>query len=375
MQEGTFSLIHIPLNLYPSILQPILRVLLPQTQSLKEETAPPSREQDGLTDEDQHGFLNISVNPLECSVVCHKSWAEKVFQPAINKLPKEAAMAISISSDEYLVISVINAGMEAASRVMELTSPLALAGIPIFFITTYYSDFILVPSKAQKPVTQVLLARGFQFANSDTDYRSKGPVSEAGSPPVTPPPSTVAELQTRTFNLLRKKSVTPKVEDGLRLVQCSGRETAHVTHDFVHHSSRRPTLGNGRTHQTWLDNIDTKLYTATVSALVSQPRFLSLTLAKDDPPSLLVDKSLLDIFGDSLVGDTEGEMVPIFLDLSSVPSESSGIVCGVAGKLVADMKESSGLSYLSTAQAGTVILSDEQAEQALAILRPVLDKP
>lgn len=353
----------------------MIRVLLPQTQSLKEETAPPSRERDGLTDEDQHGFLNISVNPLECSVVCHKSWAENVFRPAIDKLPKEAAKAISISSDEYLVISVINAGMEAASRVMELTSPLALAGIPIFFITTYYSDFILVPSKAQKPVTQALLARGFQLANSGTDYRSKGPVSGAGSPPVTPPPATMAELQTRTFNLLRKKNVTPNVEDGLRLVQCSGRETAHVTHDFVHHSSRRPTLGNGRTQQTWLDNVDTKLYTATVSALVSQPRFLSVTLAKDDPPSLLLDKSLLDIFGDSLVGDTEVEMVPIFLDLSSVPFESSGIVCGVAGKLVTEMEESSGLSYLSTAQAGTVILSDEQAAQALAILKPELDKP
>src|SRR5699024_8240180 len=130
--------------------------------------------------------------------------------------------------------------------------------------------FILVPSKARKPVTEALLARGFQFANGDTGYRSKGPVSEAGSPPVTPPPETVAELQTRTFNLLRKKNVTPNLEDGLRLVQCSGREADHVTHDFVHHSSRRPTLGNGRFEQTWLDNVDTKLYTATVSALVSQ---------------------------------------------------------------------------------------------------------
>ncbi|KAL2106894.1 hypothetical protein VUR80DRAFT_6063 [Thermomyces stellatus] len=337
--------------------------------------APPSREHDGLTDEDQHGFLNISVNPLECSVVCHKSWAENVFQPVINKLPREPAKAISISPDEYLLVSVINAGMEAACRVMELTSPLALAGIPIFFITTYYSDFILVPSRARHHVIEALSARGFQLANNGPEYRSKGPMSEAGSPPVTPPPSTVAELQTRTFNLLRKRNVTPHVEDGLRLVQCSGRETTHVTNNFVHQSSRRPTLGNGRTHQTWLDNVDTKLYTATVSALVSQPRFLSVTLAKDDPPSLLLDKSLLDIFGDSLVGDTEGEMVPIFLGLSNVPFEVSGIVCGVAGKLVTEMEKSCWLSYLSTAQAGTVILSDEQAAQALAILKPVLDKP
>ncbi|SPO00980.1 uncharacterized protein DNG_03728 [Cephalotrichum gorgonifer] len=370
--EGTFSLIHIPRNLYVSALQPIIRVLLPQTQSLEDATAPLSREQHGLTEEGQHGFLNVSVNPLECSVVCHKSWAENVFRPVINALPKEASKAISISSDEYLVISVINAGMEAASRVMELTSPLALAGISVFFITTYYSDFILVPSKAQEPVTQALLARGFQLADNGPDYRSKGPAK--GSPPSTPPPSTVAELQSRTFDLLRKRNVTPYVEDGLTLVQCSGRETAHLTHDFAQQMTRRPSQGNGRNTEAWLENVDTKLYTAMVSALVSQPRFLSVTLAKDDPPSLLLDKSLLDIFGDSLVGDTEGELVPIFLDLSSLPFEASGIVCGIAGQLVADMKESSGLSYLSTARAGAVILPSEQAEQALGILRPVLDK-
>jgi hypothetical protein len=113
-----------------------------------------------------------------------------------------------------------------------------------------------------------------------------------------------------------------------------------------------------------------------ISAFVSQPRFLSVTLAKDDPPSLLLDKSLLDIFGDSLVGDTEGELVPIFLDLSSLSYEATGIVCGVAGKLVADMESqgSSELSYLSTARAGAVILSTEQAVRALDILKPMLDK-
>ena len=67
--------------------------------------------------------------------------------------------------------------------------------------------------------------------------------------------------------------------------------------------------------------------------------------------------------------------MPIGTDLSGLPFEASGIVCGVAGKLVAEMEESSGLSYLSTARAGAVILSDEQAAQALAILKPVLDKP
>lgn len=371
MQEGTFTLIHVPLKTYPHLLQPIIRTLLPQTQSLKGSITPPDRERDGLTTDDQHSFLNVSVTPLECSIVCHSSWAANVFDPVIKALPKDVAKTISVSTDEYLVISVISAGMDAASRVMELTSPLALAGIPIFFITTYYSDFILVPKKAQASVTQALVAHGFQLAQNDPNYKFKGHENPTVAPPQVT--SSVSELQTRTFDLLRKNSVVPYMQEDLHLVQCSGREISHLNQEFSHHSSRR--LGNGNSRPSWLDHVDTKLYTAMVSAFVSQPKFLSVTLAKEEPPSLLLDKSLLDIFGDSLVGDTEGELMPIFLDLSGLSYEATGIVCGVAGKLVADMETqgSSELSYLSTARAGAVILSTEQAARALTILKPMLE--
>ncbi|PKS10838.1 hypothetical protein jhhlp_002595 [Lomentospora prolificans] len=369
---GSFTLIHIPLQTYPCLIQPIIRTLLPQTQSLKGSTSPPDRVRDGLTVDDQHGFLNVSVTPLECSIVCHSSWAKNVFEPVIKNLPKDAAKAISLSTDDYLVISVISAGMDAASRVMELTSPLALAGISIFFITTYYSDFILVPKKAQHAVTQALLKHGFQVAQNIPDYRFKGHDNPTTRSAQTT--SSISGLQTRTFELLQKSSVIPYIEDDLRLVQCSGREVSHLNQQFPHHSSRRP--GNGNSRPSWLDHVDTKLYTAMISAFVSQPRFLSVTLAKEEPPSLLLDKTLLDIFGDSLVGDTEGELVPIFLNLASLPYEATGIVCGVAGKLVSDMEPqgSSELSYLSTARAGAVILSTEQAVRALAILKPMLEK-
>jgi hypothetical protein len=384
LQDGTFSLIHIPLNLYSALLQPILRVLLPQTQSLQHADETAEYELEGLTIDNQHGFLNISVTPIECSVVCHSSWAKNVFEPAIKKLPRDAQKTVTISKDSYLILSVISAGMDAAGRVMELTSPLALAGIPIFFITTYYSDFILVPSKDRQSVVQALLARGFELAENKSNFVSPASAlhsratSQSSAPPGTPPPSTVAELQTRTFDLLKKRNVIPYIESDLHLVQCSGRETSQLGGEF---SSHRPQLtrqmsGNNVLRQGWLDNVDTKLYTSVVSALVSQPRFLSITLAHEDPPSLLLDKSLMCIFGDSLVGDTEGRLVPIFLDLANLPLEATGIVCGVAGKLVQEMRmaESSELSYLSTARAGAVILSCEQSVRALDILKPLLVK-
>lgn len=384
-QEGQFSLIHIPLPLYSALLQPILRVLLPHggPTGLNE----PEGLLEGLSLDNKHGFLNISVTPIECSVVCHTSWAQNIFEPVIRRLPKEAANQVSISKDTYIVFSVSSAGMEAGQRVMDLTAPLAMAGIPIFFITTYYTDFILVPSKDRHTVGQALLARGFEFSENDSAYvaptsisHSRGS-SEVSGPPSTPPPSNVQELQIRTFSQLKKRNVVPFVEPGLHLVQCSGKETE---------SSYRPSSngsngnsngnGNGRQH-SWLDNIDPKLYVGLTSALVQQPRFLSVTLAQDDAPSLLVDKSLLWLFGNSIAGDIDGELVPIFLDLVDLPLESTGIVCGVAGKLVDEMRmqdpdssHGSELSYLSTARAGAVILSSNGSAMALEVLGPLLEK-
>ncbi|KAI0021960.1 ACT domain-containing protein [Xylariomycetidae sp. FL0641] len=396
--EGTFSLIHIPLSLYPTFLQPILQVLLPQGG----DGCPNAEEIEGLSIDNHHGFLNISITPVECSVVCHSSWATHVFEPVIARLPRDVCKSVTISKDTYLVLSVISAGMDAGSRVMELTSPLALAGIPIFFITTYYSDFILVPAKDRTTVVQALLARHFEFLEDEAAFVSptaishvRGKSSGSGSSgastissdvaPPTPPPSSVVELQTRTFDLLRKRHVVPYLSPDLSLVQCSGRDISEVVdYSARHHHHTNSHASNGHDtsrHNCWLDSVDTRLYTSLISVLATTPRFLSITLAQDDAPSLLLDKTLLPAFGDALlVGDVDGApLVPIFLDLNALPLEATGIVSGVAGRLVDAMSLGDGegageLSYLSTARAGAVILSGEQSVRALDVLLPLLAK-
>lgn len=386
LQEGHFSLVHIPLSLYANLLQPILRVLLPH--GLPDVNLP--QNSDDLLEElsigDKHGFLNISITPIECSIVCHESLARKYFQPIIDKLPKEVQKQVSVSKESYMVFSVSSAGMEAGQRVIDLTAPLAMAGISIFFITTYYTDFILVPTKDHQTVVQALLARGFEFSESDSAYVAPTPMSHSrgtslsSEPPSTPPPSNVAELQARTFSQLKRRNVIPFVQNGLHLVQCSGKELSSSTDDY--HSRPHSNGGGGASNKPeaaashWLDSIDSKLYMGLISALTFQPQFLSVTLSKDDAPSLLLDKALLPMFGDSIAGDTEGDLVPIFLDLSNLPLESTGIVCGVAGRLVDELRaremQGSELSYLSTAQAGAVILSAEGSSRALEALMPLL---
>ena len=72
-----------------------------------------------------------------------------------------------------------------------------------------------------------------------------------------------------------------------------------------------------------------------------------------------------------LLGAKDDILVPITLDLASLPFEATGIVCGVAGRLV----DGSGLirpidmNYLSTASAGIVIVNEHDLETAIAALR------
>jgi hypothetical protein len=366
-------------------LQPILQVLLPQSQSVNAEDCEAGFE--GLSLDNKHGFLNISVTPVECSVVCHTSWAKRVFEPVLKSLPKDAAKTVSISKDSYLALLFISSDMDAGSRVVDLSSPLALAGIPIFFITTYYSDFILVPRKDRHRVVQALFATGFEFAEDESSFVSRnashtrGP-SATSEPPSTPPPTNVAELQLRTFELLKKRHVSPFVDSNLNLIHCSGRKMSSRNGDYL----QRPSVSRthtGTAHQSsWVDTVDTRLYTCLVAALAGQPKFLSVTLAQDDLPSLLLDKSLLPLFGESLLGDIDKDLVPIFLDLVNLPFEATGIVSGVAGRLVSELRMAAAgqradgpeLSYLSTSKAGAVILPREQSQKAIEILEPLLPK-
>jgi hypothetical protein len=99
-----------------------------------------------------------------------------------------------------------------------------------------------------------------------------------------------------------------------------------------------------------------------------------LTLTDTEPASLLLDHTLLPNFpSDILLGSKDDFLIPITLDLRDLPMESTGIVCGVAGRLVGGTRGSLDrpveMSYLSTARAGTVMVGEDELKRALVALR------
>lgn len=191
--------------------------------------------------------------------------------------------------------------------------------------------------------------------NPAAHQRNKSSTSSFGAAsPTTPPPKTISELESRTFALLKRHMITPTVYSDIRLVQCAGRRD-----DPSNHPANELALQLGLT-----------------KCLIHQPRFLSLTLTEDEPASLLLEKQHVAYFGSEnvLFGSKDDYLTPITLDLEPLPFEATGIVCGVAGKLVVGGASGALLgpiemSYLSTARAGTVMVDEKNLGRAMEALQ------
>ncbi|USW51779.1 Putative CASTOR, ACT domain-containing protein [Septoria linicola] len=377
------AIVHLPSSAYPLFLQPILSLLL--HNKLRDEDGaviPPHRPWNYW-----HPFVNVSITPNECSIVCPREEAEALFQPLLSSLSPALRKQVSISREDYSVITIDGEGLEAGQRVLDLTSPLALAGIPIFFITSYYSDFILVPYSTRSNVIHALEERGFVF-EADSEDGEAGHMTNPASPllnsharqgssssssdgsgfgsssipvaPHTPPPTTISDLQTRTFKILARNNVSPHVDPTIELITCAGLKDS--------------TPGSSESNFT-----EGKLQIGIAKCLTAfpAPRFFSVTLTDTESLSLTLEKRLLTNFPnggeDILLGTQAPEQIPITLDLQDLPLESTGIVCGVSRRLTEGMKGRMGremfnMSYLSTSRAGHVIVYEDELEDAMEAL-------
>ncbi|KAF2673908.1 hypothetical protein BT63DRAFT_170068 [Microthyrium microscopicum] len=358
------SLVHIPIELYSQCIHPILRLLLPESGNAQDLP-----------------FLNISINPVEASVVLPKELANSLFRPLLSSLNTEGKDAsVTIAPDDYILMFVSGSGSSPSQRVIDLTTPLALAGISIFFITTYFSDYIICPRRSQAAVIAALKSQGFELSEHDwgriNQHSSQAYVNRpntassdsSGSQflaPGTPPPSTLSELQVRTFNTLHKRNVVPSVNKETRLVQCAGKDDKRQEH---------------------------ALLLAIIKTLLCTPNFFSLTLSEGESPSLLLETRSLPLFElpssantngrtspgraqydqSLLMGTTSDTLIPIILDLRTLPLESTGIVCGIAGRLVdatkTDITGPVEMAYLSTTKAGAVMVMEDDLERAVQVL-------
>ena len=123
-------MIHIPIELYALCLQSILRLLFGEDHD--EDAA-------RISWTNRHDFLNVSITGVECSIICSRTLAERCVRPfadILNRLHAEdkddSTYRIQISQEDYIAIQVDGQGLDAGQRVLELTSPLAMAGMYVY---------------------------------------------------------------------------------------------------------------------------------------------------------------------------------------------------------------------------------------------------
>ena len=206
--------------------------------------------------------------------------------------------------------------------------------------------------------------------------RNKSSTSTAGdttSLPSTPPPLSANELQSRTFAALEQRNIRPSLHTDIRLLQCAGAQNNRTRHLG---SSGIGGISNGVNGSTGQhpSSPQPELLLGLVRILIDGPKFLSVTLTDTEQPSILLEEAAVAKFPspDVLLGSKSDVLIPIILDLQDLPLESTGIVWGIASRLVESdepgLSKPVDMSYLSTARAGTVIVAEADLDGALSAL-------
>lgn len=312
--------------------------------------------------EELREFINISFTPVECSVICPTELVDLLFGQAF------AVHKATILTERYIAIQVDIAGSNSGPNLIEITAPLSKVGIPIFFIPTYFSDYVVVPFSAKNRVTRTLEARGFVFSNTANSYvnvgGSNGGGSETPSPmsPAVDSPyasesnrnslylssleSSVASLRSvsstdstdsrppllegaplspylaslgaQTIDTFRRNSVRPVINIGTKLLLTGMRSR----------SSGGGQSPAGGQH----DNI----FLSIVHTLIHPPDFFSITIVNGTEVSFIVNQETAEKFSiEALLGSKTDYVIPISFDFSNLPEDSTGIVAGVASQLYA----------------------------------------
>lgn len=136
IQDDRLVLIHIPLDLYPLYLQPILQLIFHEVPVMEDEKedAEDNETPEVNSDSTQTAFLNLSITPVECSIVCTRELAEMYFAPVLEKIDIKSPEngRVSISEEDYIAMQIDGEGLDAGQRVLELSSPLAMAGMSVY---------------------------------------------------------------------------------------------------------------------------------------------------------------------------------------------------------------------------------------------------
>ncbi|ODV86039.1 hypothetical protein CANARDRAFT_233251 [[Candida] arabinofermentans NRRL YB-2248] len=258
-------------------------------------------------------FFQLAFTPEEVTLMCSTKLIKKYLSNPL-KISNDPNNLIGsqLLDDEFLVLQMLNDGSNIGKKILELTEPLSMNDISIFFISNYFSDIVLIPSKQKQKAFHILEQEQLNATSSKKN-----------------------ELEERTFRLFKSSEVKPELNRSIKLLLTGARSGDSVE-----------VLKKTAESLTKLCTEETKMKTKSNNF----PSYFAITRTPTEEIGLVLPSSereqkKLNYSKSSILGSSQDFYYPLFINLKNLPIDLKGIVAGVASKLLrAGLNE---MSYLS----------------------------
>ncbi|TID31150.1 hypothetical protein CANINC_000258 [Pichia inconspicua] len=266
--------------------------------------------------EDDGMFFHLAFSKEEVTLMCASSLIETYLSKAI-KLDNKSTLI----DDNFFIIQVFSDGANIGKKILELTQPLSLNNISLFFISNYFSDLVLVPTKEKMKALEILSEIRKKDDNDNDDI-----------------------LEKKTFELLKSKNIKPKLYTDVKLLLTGARvgDSIEVLKQTAESISRLNTENDGDQNKIF-------------------PSYFAITRTPTEEIGLLLpydnfEMSKLNFSKANIMGSLQDYYYPIFIDLKELPLDLKGIVAGMASNFLRIGIDE--MSYLSLGKSGIVLIPD-----------------
>lgn len=306
-------------------------------------------------DQDENYFFHIAFTPIECTVICSSYIMNKLFKEPLKACESLGYDKVKLIEESFLSLHIDSDGsIDNSSQILKLTKPLSENNISLFFLSSHFSNIVLIPYQLKGKVISILAKHNFEFSDISNSYIvNKADSDEESDDGDEKTKDTDTEnLASNAFQLFKQSNIHPRINNKANLL-LTGARSGEVT--------------------------NTILKTAKNIASGNIPEYFCITRTSINEVSLLLPKSsrersLMGFNSKNLIGSIQDVIIPITVDLYKLPLDSTGIVAGLASKIINGVKSFQAdipfeMNYLSMAQSAIVMVPKEN----LALVSTILD--
>ncbi|OUM51479.1 hypothetical protein BVG19_g582 [[Candida] boidinii] len=343
--------------------------------------------------EDDGYFFHLAFSPDEVTIMCSKEIMNQFLATPIDA-SINLNLDVELLPESFLILQVVSDGESGGKRILELTEPLAKKDIPLFFISNHFSDIVLIPSEQKNKSIEILKNNNFVLTKDNDDlnfsgYNSKnfdnfkgftfkdsfnthnitnddvdddkgkiiddenGENSDIDDLILTD--STIKEksLNEKTFQLFKDSKIVPYLNTRIKLL-LNGIKSSY--------SSKNLKLIAETLSKSMVSFNTSTPPTSSSTGLNIFPQYFAITRTPTGEIGLLLPQNYkcFNFNISSLSGSKNDFFHPLAIDLKKLPTNSKGIVAGVAIDLANDGVNE--MNYLSFGKSGVVMIPGEYSD-------------